>query len=142
MTVTPEPIVWRVHLSSPPLRVRDAWLSPDDHARFLCEVSRRTKTGFHLQFIDGSVTDCTICDVSEALIRLQYFGAEVTLELEPAGGGTDVTLTTWNVPADEWLDVYAGWLNVLLPLKAWLDFGVDLRNHDAARTWRQRFVDQ
>ncbi len=34
-----------------------------------------------------------------------------------------------------------GWLNVLLPLKAMLDFGVDLRNHDPTRTWNERYVD-
>ena len=39
-------------------------------------------------------------------------------------------------------ELLAGWLNVLLPLKAACDFGIDLRNHDPARTWDRSFVDQ
>ena len=35
----------------------------------------------------------------------------------------------------------AGWVSVLLGLKAWADFGVDLRTHDAARSWAAGFVD-
>jgi hypothetical protein len=55
---------------------------------------------------------------------------------------TDLLLTHSGVPEDEWVEVHAGWLNVLFPLKAWLKFGVDLRNHDATRTWDQGYADQ
>jgi hypothetical protein len=37
--------------------------------------------------------------------------------------------------------VNAGWVSVLLGLKAAADHGVDLRNHDAARTWSQGYCD-
>ncbi len=36
----------------------------------------------------------------------------------------------------------ARWLNVLLPLKAFVDHGVDLRSHDPTRTWDDGYVDQ
>jgi hypothetical protein len=43
---------------------------------------------------------------------------------------------------EEWKgEVRAGWVSVLLALKAAADFGVDLRNHDAARTWAQGYCD-
>jgi hypothetical protein len=43
---------------------------------------------------------------------------------------------------DEWhAEVNAGWVSVLLALKAAADHGVDLRNHDAARTWSQGYCD-
>jgi hypothetical protein len=35
----------------------------------------------------------------------------------------------------------AGWVSVLLALKAAADFGIDLRNHDPARTWNKGYVD-
>ena len=38
-------------------------------------------------------------------------------------------------------ELLPGWLNVLFPLKAAVDFGIDLRNHDPRRTWDQRYVD-
>ena len=44
-------------------------------------------------------------------------------------------------PADL-LDMHASWLTVLLWLEAYVDLGVDLRNHDSTRTWGRRYVDQ
>jgi hypothetical protein len=35
----------------------------------------------------------------------------------------------------------AGWVSVLLALKAAVDFGVDLRNSDPARRWEDGYVD-
>lgn len=35
----------------------------------------------------------------------------------------------------------AGWVSVLLALKAAVDFSVDLRNHDPGRTWDQGYAD-
>jgi hypothetical protein len=35
----------------------------------------------------------------------------------------------------------AGWVSVLLALKAAADHGVDLRNHDPARTWETGYAD-
>ena len=63
--------------------------------------------------------------------------------LAPDGAtGTDLTLVNTGVAEQDFAEVHAGWLNVLLPLKAAADFGVDLRSHDPRRTWRERFVDQ
>ena len=54
---------------------------------------------------------------------------------------TGLTLVDEGVP-DEWeSEVRAGWVSVLLALKAAADFGVELRNHDPARTWAQGYCD-
>jgi len=37
--------------------------------------------------------------------------------------------------------VLAGWVSVLMALKAAVDHGVDLRNHDPQRTWDQGYAD-
>ena len=77
------------------------------------------------------------------MFAIDYFGAVARFELVPDGaGGTDLLLTHDGVPAHEWNEVHAGWLNVLLPLKAWLAHRVDLRNHDATRSWDQGYADQ
>ena len=77
------------------------------------------------------------------LWAITYFGAGATFTLVDDGhGGTDLTLVHDGVPPEDWADVHAGWLNVLFPLKAWLTFGVDLRNHDAQRTWDHGYADQ
>jgi hypothetical protein len=73
---------------------------------------------------------------------IYYGGSTTTFELEPDGrGGTDLTLTDEGVPEADLMEVHAGWVSVLMALKAAVDFGVDLRNHDDARTWERGFVD-
>lgn len=136
-------IVWRLHLSAPPERVYEAWLDVNAHPRFWCERSRLVPEGFEFEFIDGTQERCAVLEsIPASLIRLRYFGARVEIALAAASGGTDLTLTARDVSASDWEDTHAGWLNVLLPFKAWVDFGIDLRNHDPARTWRRRYVDQ
>ena len=50
-------------------------------------------------------------------------------------------LTDAGVPAADRVEVTAGWVSVLMALKAAVDFSVDLRNHDPLRTWDQGFVE-
>ena len=137
-------IVWRLRLAAAPERVFGAWLSPADHERFWCERSEALPGGsFRQHFIDGTVACCAIENTKPgAYIRFRYFKTQVDIHLERRENGTDLTLIALGVEPHEWHDVHAGWLNVLLPFKAWVDFGVDLRNHDPLRTWAQRYVDQ
>jgi hypothetical protein len=144
--VTPnqaDPIMWRLRLASSPERAFDAWLSPADHVRFWCEQSDYVPLGFRFRFIDGTIEYCTVQRaVRPSHIAYRYFGSLVYVDFERCETGTDLRLNVVGVPSSDWLDVYAGWLNVLLPFKAWVDHGVDLRNHDPLRTWAQRYVDQ
>lgn len=74
-------------------------------------------------------------------LSIRYFGAITTFDLEGAAGGTTLALNVSETPEDDWLESYAGWVSVLMNMKAVLDFGADLRNHDPAKSWEQRFVD-
>lgn len=137
-------IVWKLRLAAAPPRVFAAWLTPADQERFWCERAEVLPDGsFRQHFIDGTVARCIVeHTTADAQIRFRYFDSQVDIHLERRGGGTDLTLIASGVAPHEWQDVHAGWLNVLLPFKAWVDFGVDLRNHDPQRTWAQRYADQ
>ena len=54
---------------------------------------------------------------------------------------TDLTLTDEGVPQADRTEVIAGWVSVLLALKASVDFDVDLRSHGRKRTWDEGFVE-
>ena len=138
-----QPIVWRLHLRASRETVYHSWLSVAEHPSFWCERSRSEGKGFELTFINGHVEHVRILrrEPSKA-IGFTYFGSHVTLEFEEHERGTDLCMTNDNVPRQEWEDVNSGWLNVLLPFKAWVDFGIDLRNHDVTRTLYHRFADQ
>ena len=75
--------------------------------------------------------------------QVEYYGGSITtFELNPDGsGGTDLTLTDQGVPEADRTEVIAGWVSVLMALKASVDFGIDLRNHDPKRTWDEGFVE-
>jgi hypothetical protein len=45
------------------------------------------------------------------------------------------------IAPEEWHEHYAGWVSVLMNLKAYADFGIDLRNHHPDYTWDNHYVD-
>ena len=135
---------WRLHCRSSPEAVFELISSDAGRERFWSETSRASGNGFQLTFPDGTEELCTIREsIAPSRLAFSYFGSEVTIELVSDGaGGTDLTLTNSGIAEADYEEVHAGWLSVLLPLKAAVDFAIDLRNHDPARTWRQGFVDQ
>ena len=117
-----EQIVWRLPLAAPPERVFAAWVEPTDHVHYWCQRSEPLTSGYRLHFIDGTVESCAIEESrSPSHVAFRYFGSRVDIQIQSLDGGTDLTLTARDVPLDEWHEVYVGWLNVLLPFKAWVD---------------------
>lgn len=138
------PIRWRMHLRVPPHRVFAALDSDEGRAAFWAESAVERNGAIDFVFVNGY--RCTSRIVGRRPPQewaVDYIGGLARFELTPDGaGGTDLLLTHSGVPAAEWNEVHAGWLNVLFPLKAWLVHGVDLRNHDPARTWERGYADQ
>jgi len=137
-------ITWRLHTASPPERIYALLATDEGRASFWAEASRSEGDRFTLSFTMGIEGECRILEARPpSRFAFTYFGTDVLFELEPDGeGGTDLTLVNSKVPDEEYEDMLPGWLNVLFPLKAAADFGIDLRNRDPRRTWRERFVDQ
>lgn len=150
---TPEPtnqpsathsIRWKIHLRSSPEKVFALIASVTGRARFWAESAAEIDGSIHFEFRDGTRWISPLLErVEPRLFRLSYFeGSVATFELEPdADGSTELTLTETGVPAHAFLDNHAGWISVLLNLKAISDFGVDLRNGDARRGWSEGYVD-
>jgi uncharacterized protein YndB with AHSA1/START domain len=137
-------IRWRLHTASPREKIFQLWTTDEGRERFWAERSRSTEDGFILSFLQGIEEECRIVRMTPPQhFCFEYFGSIVLVELlEDGKGGTDLTLINQGVADAEYEEVHAGWLNVLLPLKAAADFGVDLRTHDPARTWEHGYVDQ
>ena len=137
------PIRWRLHLAVPPERVFAALDSDDGRAAFWAERAVERDGVVDFEFPNGF--RCASRIVARRVARewaIEYIDGVARFELEPDGrGGTDLLLTHDGV-GEEWNEVHAGWLNVLFPLKAWLEHGIDLRNHDPRRSWDQGYADQ
>jgi uncharacterized protein YndB with AHSA1/START domain len=138
------PILWRVHLRSPPDAVFRTLATPAGRARFWATSAEERDGVVHFVFPNGQQLDSRILESTPASrFQLTYFGgSRVTFELQPAAdGGTELTLTEADVPPDDYHENLAGWITVLLTLKGAVDHGIDLRNHSATRTWQAGYVD-
>lgn len=140
----PEPITWRLHLASPPSHVHAVLASDFGRRQFWAERSDEEDGAIAWVFPGGQTWHGRILENEPGRrFAVEYFGGSVaTFVLDDDGrNGTDLTLTDAGVPRADRAEVAAGWVSVLLALKAAVDFGIDLRNHDRARTWAQGFAD-
>jgi uncharacterized protein YndB with AHSA1/START domain len=135
---------WRLHFRSAPEAVHRMLATAEGRARFWAESAEERDGAVEFRFGNGETWRGEVtANEPPRTFALRYFGGSLaTFDLEPDGsGGTDLTLTETGVP-EEWRHIHIpGWIPVLLALKAAVDFGVDLRNRDAARTWDHGYVD-
>jgi uncharacterized protein YndB with AHSA1/START domain len=137
------PIRWRLHLPVPPERVYAALDSDEGRAAFWAESAVEKDGHVEFRFSNGVRCRSRVLERRPpALFVIDYIGGPARFDLASDGrGGTDLLLIQEGIGNGEWNEVHAGWLNVLFPLKAWLAHGVDLRNHDPARSWDQGYAD-
>jgi len=137
------PIRWKLHLPAPPETVYRALASAEGRASFWAERAVEKDGAILFEFGNGVTYEARILEREPPnRLSLDYFGAPASFDLAPDGrGGTDLTLVHDGVPPEDWIETHAGWLNVLFPLKAYMSFGVDLRNHDRERLWDHGYAD-
>jgi uncharacterized protein YndB with AHSA1/START domain len=146
MVFQPDPAVirWNLHLSSPPSTVFNFLATDAGRARWWAESAIETDGVIHFVFPNGAEWRGRILESKPPhLFRVEYYGgSRTTFELtDDSQGGTDLTLTDEGVPAEDRNEVIAGWVSVLMALKAAVNFGVDLRNHDPQRSWDQGYAE-
>lgn len=139
----PRKIEWRIHLKAPPSDVYGILATDEGRARFWAEsaVEREGEIDFH--FPNGMRALGKVLEKHPPYrFAVVYFGREVVFELQDDDGdGTDLHLIASSSAPEDRAEEIPGWVSVLLTLKAAVDFGVDLRNHDNARTWDQGYAD-
>jgi len=136
-------IEWKLHLSSSPHKVYQTLDSDLGRASFWADSAVERDHKLHFTFSNGWTY------VGEILKRepdrefwIMYFDSKLEIRLDEDGsGGTDLSLAHHDVSQKDFAEVHAGWISVLLTLKAAVDHGIDLRNHDPARSWDQGYVD-
>lgn len=141
----PSLIRWRIHLASPPQKVYELLATDEGRARFWAESAVETSQGrISWRFPNGLSGRSKIIEQKppQRYVVEYWEGSIVTFELaEDESGGTDLTLTDAGVPEKYRIEIIAGWVSVLMALKAAADFSIDLRNHDPHRTWDSGFAD-
>ena len=140
----PNTIRWRLHLRSPVAKVYQALSTDSGRASFWAESAIEQAGVIHFRFPNNVTWPGRILQADPPYCySVQYYGNSVTTFVlaEDGQGGTDLTLTDTGIPAEHRTEVLAGWVSVLLALKAAVDFGVDLRTHDPERHWDNGYVE-
>ncbi len=132
-----------MHFASPPAAVFRALATPEGRARFWAEQAPESDgvVTFHILNYEpfrGRILE----SIEHRVFALEYYGTNVRFELEPDGrGGTDLRLLATEVDESIRCEMVAGWVSVLMAMKAAVDHGVDLRNHDRSRAWGTGYAD-
>jgi uncharacterized protein YndB with AHSA1/START domain len=136
-------IQWCLHLKTAPDEVFIHLSTRAGRELFWAESAPERDGVIHFQFPNGEIWQGKIIEVvPEKRFVIQYYGGSLaSFELSGDGeGGTILRLRDEGVPPDHYCEVKAGWVSVLLNLKAAADYGVDLRNHHPSYTWKDGFV--
>lgn len=140
----PEIINWRIHFRSPVHKVYNALANSNGRSRFWAESADETDGVIYFKVPGNLETAGRILEqIPNKKFVTEYFGWTVSFHLEPApnGTGTDLHMSCINFPKSDRTEIIAGWVSVLMAMKAAVDFNVDLRNHDPKRTWWEGYAD-
>ena len=140
----PSIICWKIHLKSSPQIVYGKLSTNEGRAAFWAESAIEQDEIIHFIFPNQAEWKGKILEKNPPRkFKVEYYGGSITtFELESDGvNGTDLILTDQGIPQEDRVEVIAGWVSVLMALKASVDFGVDLRTHDPKRTWDEGYAE-
>jgi uncharacterized protein YndB with AHSA1/START domain len=135
---------WKTHFKSAPAAVYQALATAQGRESYWSESSQELDGIIHFEVPGGLSSQGRILErLAARRFVTEYFGWTVEFDLQPdgSGTGTDLSMTCRNMPEKDRMEIAAGWVSVLMAMKAAVDFGVDLRNHDEHRTWWQGYLD-
>jgi uncharacterized protein YndB with AHSA1/START domain len=139
----PGAIHWKMHFVSPPAKVFAALATDDGRSRYWAESAPESDGRITFHILNYEPFSGRVLRKNEPeSFALEYFGTTVQFSLKGDGsGGTDLSLVATEVDESLRMEMVAGWVSVLMAMKAAVDHGVDLRNHDASRSWGNGFAD-
>ena len=134
---------WKLHFASSPGAVYAALATDEGRAKYWAESAPERDGSIEFRINNYPPYSARVLEKDPPRrFALEYFGTKVTFDLADDGaGGTDLELVAEVPDESARMDFVAGWVSVLLAMKAAVDFGVDLRNHDPSRSWVQGYAD-
>jgi len=136
-------IRWKMHFISPMEEVFSALATDEGRALYWAESAPEVNGIVTFRILGYEPFSGRILKkATPSLFTLEYFGTIVEFSLQDDGkGGTDLSLVATEVDESIRMEMVAGWVSVLMAMKAAVDHGVDLRNHDESRTWGDGYAD-
>lgn len=139
----PHTIQWKMHFSSSPEKVYEALATNAGRAMYWAESAQEVDGYIEFNIYGYPPFKGKILSAKPShMFSLEYVGTNVTFTLDQDDqGGTDLTMHAENVEESLRFEMIPGWISVLMAMKAAVDFGVDLRNHDPKRCWNTGYAD-
>ena len=142
----------RIHINVPPARVFEAWTDDAVVSEWFTErtVIEPEKGGrVYFEWLGGDKLETRVRAISKNKRFVFPFGSrgeEVTVRLKKAKSGTVCELHQYNIKTsprqkvEMHMGCKEGWVFFLTNLKCYLEHGIDLRNRDHRRSYRQHYV--
>lgn len=139
----PGVIRWKLYFASPREIVYDALATDTGRSKYWAESAIEKNGVINFQILGYEPYASKILARSKpSLFKLEYFGTIVEFSLQDVvSGGTDLHLCPTQVAESFRGEMAAGWVSVLMAMKAAVDHGVDLRNHSELRSWKNGYLD-
>lgn len=139
----PGTIRWKAHFRSSPEMVFEALATDAGRARFWAEAAPEVDGVITFYILNyGPFSGRILLTLEPEIFKLEYYGTVVEFSLSGDGrGGTDLSLLATEVDESIRMEMVAGWVSVLMAMKAAVDYNIDLRNHDESRAWGTGFLD-
>ncbi|MGF1635708.1 MAG: SRPBCC domain-containing protein [Cyclobacteriaceae bacterium] len=136
-------VSWKIHTKTNPEGIFKLLTTDEGRCKYWAETSVEIDGEIDFSFYGGLKTSCRVLDTTPfSRFAIKYFNTLVTIFLEESPeGGTELTLICEDIPEENYSEMYADWVSVLLALKAYADFKVDIRNHHPNKTWKQGYCD-
>jgi uncharacterized protein YndB with AHSA1/START domain len=136
-------IRWKMHFVSSRAKVYAALATDEGRSRYWAESAPESNGVITFQILNYEPFVGRVLRRSELeSFAIEYFGTIVEFILEDDGrGGTDLSLRATEVDESIRMEMVAGWVSVLMAMKAAVDHGLDLRNHDPSRSWGNGYAD-
>jgi hypothetical protein len=136
-------IIWKICLNSAPSEIFEKLTTDQGRERFWCEKSVEENGHVVFYFPNGVEYRGKVYQkIQNKIFKLDYFDSSVSFDIKSnEDGTTDLWLSNTEVDENEYSEILAGWVSVLMNLKAVCDYQVDLRNHDKNKTWDNGYAD-
>lgn len=144
--------VLRIYIKASPEKVFKAWTHDKTVSKWFTEktiIEPRKGGRIYFEWLAGDKLDTKVKQITKNKKFVFPFGKnnlEVTVAFKKAGKGTICELRQYNIKTDEaskWSvhrGCIQGWTFFMANLKSYLEHGIDLRDHDPKRTYKDDFI--
>jgi uncharacterized protein YndB with AHSA1/START domain len=142
----------KIEIDRPVSVVFEAWTNGDEIAKWFTEeaiIEPRRNGRIYMMWLTGETMDDKIISIAKNRLFTIPFGDKrerVTVRFKKDGRGCICELHQYNMgtsPKDKWewhKGCAMGWTFFLANLKAYLEHGIDLRNHNPKRSYKKGFI--